>query len=128
LQWKIIFVTQFIPYWSKWRTKHSKLAAKDFETSEFDQDMWNRYLMLGVVSAHIARNVISNLELRRSYKASRDDQVLPSTTTHNNICRSEYPLTVDAIKKQLPIQNEISLALDGWTSTNKLTIMSVIAY
>jgi hypothetical protein len=34
---------------------------------------------------------------------------------------------VEAIKKQLPIQNKVSLALDGWTSTNKLAIMSVIA-
>jgi hypothetical protein len=33
-----------------------------------------------------------------------------------------------AIKKQLPIRNKVSLALDGWTSTNKLAIMSVIAY
>jgi hypothetical protein len=35
---------------------------------------------------------------------------------------------VDAIKKQLPIQNKVSLALDGWTSTNKLAITSVIAF
>jgi len=35
---------------------------------------------------------------------------------------------VDAIKKQLPLQNKVSLALDGWTSTNKLAITSVIAY
>jgi hypothetical protein len=35
---------------------------------------------------------------------------------------------VDAIKKQLPIRNKVSLALDGWISTNQLTITSVIAY
>jgi hypothetical protein len=35
---------------------------------------------------------------------------------------------VDAIKKQLPVQNKVSLALDGLTSTNKLAITSVIAY
>jgi len=35
---------------------------------------------------------------------------------------------VDAIKKQLPRQNKVSLALDRWTSTNKLAIPSVIAY
>jgi nuclear transport factor 2 (NTF2) superfamily protein len=35
---------------------------------------------------------------------------------------------VDAIKKQLPLRNKVSLALDGWTSTNKLAITSVIAY
>jgi hypothetical protein len=34
---------------------------------------------------------------------------------------------VDAIKKQLPVRNKVSLALDGWTSTNKLGITSVIA-
>jgi len=35
---------------------------------------------------------------------------------------------VDAIKKQLPLRNKVILALDGWTSTNKVTITSVIAY
>ena len=84
--------------------------------------------MLGFVSAHIPWNAISNLELRRSYKALRDDLVLPSAPTLSNICRREYALTVDAIKKQLPLRNKVSLALDGWTSTNKLAITSVIAY
>jgi hypothetical protein len=35
---------------------------------------------------------------------------------------------VDAIKNQSPSQNKVSIALDGWTSTNKLAIMSVIPY
>jgi len=35
---------------------------------------------------------------------------------------------VDAIEKQLPTHNEVSSGLDGWTSPNKLAIMSVIAY
>jgi hypothetical protein len=39
----------------------------------------------------------------------------------------EYALTVDAIKKQLPSRNKVSLALDGWTSTNIFAITSVIA-
>jgi len=84
--------------------------------------------MLGFVSAHIFWNTISNLELRRSYKALCDDLFLPSATTLSNICRREYALTVDAIKKQLPLQNKVSFALDGWTSTNRLAITSVIAY
>jgi len=54
--------------------------------------------------------------------------VLPSATTLSNISRREYALTVDAIKKQLPLRNKVSLALDGWTSTNKLAMTSVIAY
>jgi len=128
LQRKTIFHIQFNPYWPKGQTKRSKLADKDFETSEFHQDTWNRYIMLGFVSAHIPCNAISNLELRRSCKALRNDLVLPSATTLSNICLREYALTVDAIKKQLPIRKKVSLALDGWTSTNKLAIMSVIAY
>jgi len=84
--------------------------------------------MLGFVSAHNPCNAISNLELRQIYKVLRDDLVLPSTTTLRNICRREYALTVDAIKKQLPSRNKVSLALDGWTSMNKMAIMSVIAY
>jgi hypothetical protein len=46
----------------------------------------------------------------------------------STICWREYTLTVDAIKKQLPSRNKVSLALDGWTSINKLAITSVITY
>jgi len=128
LQRRIIFDIHFNPYWPKWQTKCSKLSAKDFQTSEFHQDMWNRYLMLGFVSAHSPWNTISSLELRWSYKAVGDDLVLPSATTLSNICRRAHALTVDAIEKQLPIRNKVSLALDGWTSTNKLAITSVLGY
>jgi hypothetical protein len=128
LQRKTIFDIQFNPYWPKWQTKRSKLADKDCETSEFHQDTWNRYLMWGFVSPRIPWNAISNLKLWRSYKALCDDLVLPSATTLSNICRREYALTVDAIKKQLPLRNKVSLALDGWTSTSELAITSVIAY
>jgi len=44
------------------------------------------------------------------------------------MCRREYGLTVDAIKKQLPSCNKVSLALDGWTSMYKLGILLVSAY
>ena len=71
---------------------------------------------------------MSNLELQRSYKVLRDNLVLPWAMTLSIICRREYALTVDAIKKQLPLQNKVSSALDGWTSTNELAITSVIAY
>ena len=84
--------------------------------------------MLGFVSPQIPWNAISNLELQRSYMALPDDQVLLSATTLSNICRREYALTVDAIKKQLLSRNKVSLSLDRWTSTNKLAIPSVIAY
>jgi len=84
--------------------------------------------MLGFVWAHIPWNEISNLELLRSYQALRGDLVPPSATTLSNICRREYAVIVDAIKKQLLSWKEVGLALDGWTPTNKLRIMSVIAY
>jgi hypothetical protein len=108
--------------------KHSKLVAKDFETSELHQDTWNRYLMLPFVSAHILGNGRSNLELRRSYKALCDNQVPPSTMILSKICRREYALTVDGIDKQLPVWNKVSFTLDGWTSTYKLAITLVITF
>jgi len=127
-QSQIIYDIQVIPYWPKWQTKRSTLVAKDFETSEFHQDTWNRYLLLGFVSAHIAWNAISNLELPHSYIALCDDLVLPSAMTLSNIGQRKYALTVNAIKKQLPSCNIFSLALDRCTSMNKLAITSVIAY
>ena len=84
--------------------------------------------MLGFVSAHIPWRAISNLELWQSYNALRSGLVLPSASTLSNICRREYSLTVDAIRKQLPTRNKVSLALDGQTSTNKLAISLVKEY
>jgi hypothetical protein len=69
LQRKTIFDIQFDQYWPKWQAKSSKLADRDFETSDFHQDTWNHYLMLGVVSVNIPWNAISDLELQQSYKA-----------------------------------------------------------
>jgi hypothetical protein len=83
--------------------------------------------MLGFVSAHSTWNTLSNLGLRQSYNTLRRELVLPSPSTWSNICRREYTLTVDAIKKELPSTNKVSLALDGWTSTNNLATTSVIA-
>jgi len=54
--------------------------------------------------------------------------VLLSAVTLSNICQREYALTMDAFEKHLPSRKKESLALDGWTSPNKLAIMSVIAY
>jgi hypothetical protein len=54
--------------------------------------------------------------------------VLPSASTLSNICQREYSLTIDAIKNQLQTKNKVSVALDRWTLTNKLAILSVIGY
>jgi len=53
LQRKFTFDIQFNPYRSKRQPKRSKLADLDFDTSEFHKNTWNRYLILGFVSAHI---------------------------------------------------------------------------
>jgi hypothetical protein len=125
---KLILVIPLNLYWSKGQTKHSKRSAKDIQTFKFHQDKLNPYLMLGFVSAHTSRNAVSNLLLCQSYKPWQSDPVLPSPTTLRNISRREYALTVGAITKQLPSWHRVSLALNRWTSANKLTIMSVIAY
>jgi hypothetical protein len=53
--------------------------------------------------------------------------LLLSASTLSSTFQSEYTLTVDAIKKQLATRNKISLPVDGWTSTNNLAKISVIA-
>jgi len=84
--------------------------------------------VLGFVSAHIQWNAISNLKLQQSFNALCRELVLLSASALGNIRRREYSLTVDAVKKQLSWGNKVSLTLNGWTSTNKLAISSVIAY
>jgi len=126
-KWKFTFHFRLYLYWLNWQTKRSKLAAKDFDTAKFHRDTRNHYPMLGFVSVHIPWNTISNLELQWSYNALRSEFVLPSASTLSNICRREFTLTVDAIKKQLLSRNKCSLPLDRWTSMNKLAITLVIA-
>jgi len=127
LQRKFMLHTQVDPYWLQWQTKHFKLAAKDFETSKFHQDISHRYHMLQFISVCKSWIVIWNVELQLSYTVSGHELVLPSTMTITNICTTEYALTVDAIRKQLPTQNEVTLACAGWTLMNKLVITTVIA-
>jgi len=127
-QWKFTFDFRFHLYWLNWQTKHSKLSAKDFNAAEFRQDTSNHYLMIGFVSGHIPWNTISNIEQRWSYNTLRSELLLPSPSTLSKICWMEYTLTVDEIKKQLLSRNELSLALDGWTSTNTRAITLGIAY
>jgi len=127
-QSQIIFGIDVDPYWPKWQSQRSKLADMDFETYEYHQDTWNRYPMLAFVLAHIPWNALSNRELWRSYEALRDDLMLPSATTLSNICQWDYAVSMDESKKQLLSHTEVSLALDGSTSPNKLAILSFIAY
>jgi len=84
--------------------------------------------MLRIVSAHDPWKSISNLDLLWWWKALRSELLLPSATTLSNIYLMDYSLTVDAIMKQLPSRNEVSSALEGWTSTSKLAITLVIVY
>jgi len=111
-----------------WQTKHSKLAAKSFQTSDFHWNNWNRYRMLEFVLPHISSNTTSNLQQHWLSNALRSELMLSSASTPSNICRREYTLPVDVIKNQLPSRNKVSFALDRWISTNKLTITLVIAY
>jgi len=101
--------------------------VNDIDTAEFHEDIWNCYLMLGFVLAHIPWNATSKLEFQWSYNALQSVLVLPSTRMLNNICQREHKVTVDGIMTQLPSRNDNSFALDGWTSTNILAIMSSIA-
>jgi len=84
----------------------------DWETCKFYQDTGNRYLMLIFVSTHIPWYAISNLELRRSYRALPNDLVLPSTMTLSNIYWWDHALTMDPNKKQLASHDKVSLSLD----------------
>jgi len=100
------------------------LAAKDFLTAEFCQNIWLCNLMIGFVLVHIPWKELSNLQTLQSYVSLRSELVLPSASTVSNICRREYSVTVDTIEKQLLRRSNVSLDLDGWTSTNKLARMS----
>jgi len=81
---------------------------------------------VGIGFGCIPWNAISNVELRRSYTVLESGLLLLSATTISNICWRQSSLTVDAIMKQLPSQNQVSLTLDRWILTNKLAIMTVI--
>ena len=94
----------------------------------FDQQSWNRYLLLGLLSALIPLNAISNREFRRVFFSLRHDLKLPSVSMLSRLLESEYDKTIEAIKHQIPLGQRVSIALDGWTSQNRLAITSVIMY
>jgi hypothetical protein len=48
--------------------------------------------------------------------------------TLTNLLAREYEMTLTAIRAGIPVGQKVSIALDGWTSQNRLAIMSVIMY
>jgi len=56
-QRKFIFDIKVDPYRPKWQTKRCKLAAKDFEASNFHQYTCHRYLILRFVLSHIPSKI-----------------------------------------------------------------------
>ena len=104
------------------------MFENDLPAISFNQKSWNRYLLLGLLSALIPLNAISNTEFRRVFYTLRPDVQLPSVGTLTNLLAKEYDMTLVAIKDQIPVGQKISIALDGWTSQNRLAITSVIMY
>src|SRR5437588_3664703 len=92
----------------------------------FDQQSWNRYLLLGLLSALILLNAISNREFQRVFFSLRHDFKLPSVSTLSRLLESEYDKTIEAIKHQILLGQRVSIALDGWTAQSRLAITSVI--
>jgi hypothetical protein len=101
-QRKFIFDIQVIAYWLRWQTKCSTLAAEDLESSEFQQDTWNCYSLVGIVSAHIPWSSISHWELQWSNKVLWHALVLPSPITLGNISYRESAPTTNVFERQLP--------------------------
>jgi hypothetical protein len=105
-----------------------KMADGDLVSTEFDRRSWNRYLLLGLLSALVPFHVLRDRQFRRIFQILRHDIKLPSISSLTNLLHREYETTLLAIKSQIPKGQKVSLALDGWTSKNNLAITSVIAY
>jgi hypothetical protein len=74
--------------------------------------------MLGFVLCQIPWNARFHLERPHLCNAIRSELVLLLASSLSNIFQMEYTLTVDAIKKQLPVRNKLSIAFGGLISTN----------
>ena len=108
--------------------KKRRQADSDIAVKEFDQHTWNRYLLLGFLSALIPFNTLTNPELRRILFSLKPDVNIPSVSTLRQLLATEYEKTTKAIQDNIPEGQKVGLALDGWTSGNKLAISSVIMY
>lgn len=85
-------------------------------------------MLLGFLSALIPFNSITNTEFRRVLISLKPGVSLPSVSTLRRLLATEYETTVKAIRDGIPEGQKVALALDGWTSGNKLAISSVIMY
>lgn len=100
---------------------------------EFSQEIYNRYLLNAFVSTNMPFNMVTDDHFRRFLRLCnsqmRDPVDPPCASTMRNRLAKEYSLTIQAIRNELPHgTRKISLAMDGWTSPNKLPITSMLAY
>jgi hypothetical protein len=90
---------RFDLYWLKWQTKHSKLAVKDLQSTEYHRYIWTTYRLVWFVSGQIPWNVIFNLNLCRTYKSSQSQWLVSAATTLSYLCQKKFSITVDVLMK-----------------------------
>ena len=109
--------------------KRNRQVDSDLPVEDhFDQAIWDRYLLIGLLSALVPIHSLFNSEFRRIFTALRPDISIPSVSKIRRLLAVEYDSTIQTIRQSIPEQQKVSLALDGWTSSNKLAITSVIMY
>ena len=124
---KSISQFRFYVYFLNWQTNLFDVAAMDIETAEYHQDNCNCILMLRFVLADIRLKTISYAAPRCLFNAWQSEIVWHLANTPSNICRREYILPAEAIKKQLLSRNKVSLPLDSWRWMDKIKIVLVFA-
>jgi len=94
----------------------------------FNQHDLGEYFLKAYLATNLALNCSNNLAFCRVFKHIGPAVEIPSPTTLMPHLKRLEKSTVDDIRTSLPAAGKTSLAVNTWTSQNKLAFLAIVAY
>lgn len=110
------------------QTGNRKLTADSTLPDGYDQAQFDCFFIEAVLATNIPFYAANNAAFRRVFKYLKRDVLLPSPTTIRGRLHSICVEIVGKIKAEIPTGVKISIAVDAWTSPNKIAFLAIAGY
>jgi len=110
------------------QTGNRKLIVDSTLPDGYDQAQFDRFFIEAVLATNLPFNTTNNAAFRRVFKYLKRDVLLPSPTTVRVRLQSICSEIEEKIRTEIPANVKISIAVDAWTSPNKIAFLAIIGY
>jgi hypothetical protein len=113
---------------SRRQTGNRKYTVEPTLPDGYDQLQFDRFFLEAVIATNMSFNSVNNAAFRRLFKYLKRDVLLPSPTTIRTRLQLLFREVEEKIRAEIPPNTKISIAVDAWTSPNKIAFLGVVGY